>query len=135
MAATVPQPPKPANTVSTAEIDNVPASQPAHTVLQWWRNVQLNDPQSALPLYASEPTLPDLAGQFNYIGAELAGKVEVTSVKISGTSATVEVGWTPVDGSPTKETLELEKLNGKWKLSGVVFIDELVKEKQEEEVG
>ncbi len=133
--AGIPQPPKAADTVSTAQIDEYPAGQPTHTVLQWWRYIQLNDPKNALPLYASEPSLPDLAGQFNYVAEDLAGQVEVTSSKITGTSAKVEVEWTPPDGSPTKETLELEKLNGEWKLIEVLFVDEIVKEKQEEEAG
>jgi hypothetical protein len=119
--------------ISQSEIDKYKPGEPAHTVLAWWRLVQVNDPETAQPLYVEEPSLPDLAGQFNYVSADLAGKVKVVSTDESGGTATVKVRWDRADGGPVDETLELEEVGPNWKLLATRFVDEIVQEKQEAE--
>jgi len=126
-------PPAPAETVSLADISEEKPGGPEQTVLRWWRYVQLNDPKAAQALYATEPTLPNLAGQFNVVTSHLHGKVTVVSTKERGNDATVTVSWRKDDGSKTSEIVELEELNGEWKISGAGFLDELAEEFPAEE--
>jgi ketosteroid isomerase-like protein len=119
--------------VSEAEINRYKSGTAQHTALEWWQAVQLNEPEAALPLYAEAPTLPNLAGQFNYVVGRLAGSVKVTSVKAKGDEAVVTVSWHKPGAPPRRVTIGMERKGGEWKIATVRFLDELVAQLQKAE--
>ncbi|HEX5984267.1 MAG TPA: hypothetical protein VFY69_08680 [Solirubrobacterales bacterium] len=121
------------NTIPSRQIESIPSRGPQRTVLEWWRAVQLNDPDEAIDLYLEPPRMPDLAGQFNYVAGELDGTVAVAAVKRQGSQAEVRVRWRRPDGTRTTETLQLQDDDGAWKLLGARFLDEIVARMQREE--
>jgi hypothetical protein len=121
--------------VPEEQIDKAASQTPQHTVLQWWHDVQVNDPGAARSLYAVAPTLPNLAGQFNLVAGKLDGKVSIVSAKPKDGRTLVRVRWQP-EGEPTREvTLRLSKEGGTWKLLDTRFLDEMVAELQSSEAG
>ncbi len=120
-------------TTSTGSAEKYPEGSPQHTVLAWWSAVQANDPEAAIPLYVEPPTLPDLAGQFNYVEGQLAGTVKVTSAKKKGTVTTVGLLWTKPGGETAREAIETEEVGGESKILNTLFLDEIVKELQAKE--
>lgn len=117
--------------VSEAQISRSSRGSPERTVLEWWRDVQVNDPEHAVRLYADPPTLPNLAGQFNFVAGRLAGSVEIVSVESEGNRAVVRVRWSRPRGEVRRVRLRLERDGGAWKLSDARFLDEMVAELQE----
>ncbi len=126
---------EPAVTVAVSQIGAEPAGTPQRTVLHWWRDVQLNDPEHARGLYLAPPALPSLAGQFNFVAGELAGSVEVVAVERRGERAVVRVRWEPAPGQERRATLRLGEDGGGWKLLDARFLDQLVADKQRAEAG
>jgi hypothetical protein len=121
--------------VSKSQISTYPAGSAERTVLGWWRDVQLNDPEPARQYYAEPPTLPDLAGQFNYVQGQLAGKVKVSSVEEKKGKALVRVEWSQPEGATQEVTLRLSKKGSGWVLLDTRFLDEIVAKLQREEAG
>ena len=121
--------------VTDQQVAAAPAGTPQRSVLEWWRDVQVNDPEHARGLYASPPTLPNLAGQFNFVEDRLDGGVEVVAVKRNGPRRVVTVGWTPPDKAERRVALRLVRETGTWKLLDTRFVDELVVRLQQRESG
>lgn len=121
------------NTITSEQIESFSPREPQRAVLEWWRAVQLNDPDEAVDLYLEPPRFPDLAGQFNYVAGELDGTVAVVAVKRRGARAEVKVRWRQPDGTRTVETLRLEDADGAWKLLDARFLDEIVFRMQQKE--
>lgn len=116
--------------VSEAEIGQYKEGTAQHTALEWWRTVQLNEPEVALPLYAEPPTLPNLAGQFNYVVGQLAGSVKVASLKTQGNEATATMVWDKPGSPPRHVAIEMEEKGGEWKIATVRFLDQIVQKLQ-----
>lgn len=108
------------------------ASTPRQAVLGWWRYVRAKDPQSARAFYADPPALPDLAGQFNFLGERLGGEIEVLSSAGKRGITRVRALWSPPSGKPRKVTLRLREEGGTWKLLDARFLDEMVARLQRE---
>lgn len=117
--------------VSEAEIDRYKAGTAQRTGLEWWRAVQLNEPEFARSLYAEPPALPDLAGQFNFVTGQLAGTVKVASVKPRGNQAVVAIDWDKPGVPPRQVTLRMERQDGEWKIVSTLFLDLIVQEMQQ----
>lgn len=124
-----------AATLSQQEVAAAKVGTPERAVLEWWRDVQINDPEQALAFYAEPPALPDLAGQFNLVSPHLGGSVEVVSVDEEGDPALAKVRWTKPNGDARVVTLRLEQSGGAWKLVDTRFVDELVVELQAADAG
>jgi hypothetical protein len=116
--------------VSEAEIKQYEVGTPQHTALEWWRTVQLNEPELARTLYAEPPTLPNLAGQFNFVIGQLAGSVKIASVKPKGKQSIVAIDWDRPEAPPRQVTLRMERTHGEWKIASTLFLDLLVQELQ-----
>ena len=116
--------------VSEKQIAGAPVGSPERAVLEWWRDVQVNDPEHARGLYAEPPTLPNLAGQFNLVAGHLEGNIEVVAVTEEGDRAVAKVRWSRSDGAERNVTLRLQELDGGWGLLGARFLDEMVVELQ-----
>jgi hypothetical protein len=112
--------------IAEARIETAPAGTPQRTVLEWWRDVQVNDPEHARALYLEQPTLADLAGQFNLAAGRLDGSVEVVSVKRQGDRALVHADWRPETGKARRVTLSLGRDGGAWKLLDPRFLNVIV---------
>lgn len=121
--------------ISAVQVDRAAPGTPERTVLEWWRDVQRNDPEHARGLYAMPPTLPNLAGQFNLVAETLAGSVAVIASERKGGLMVVRVRWVPVGEKTRRVTLRLAEDAGKWKLLDTRFLDELVVELQQDEGG
>jgi hypothetical protein len=119
--------------VSEAAIDRYKEGTAQHTALEWWRTVQLNEPELARTLYAEPPSLPNLAGQFNYVVGQLDGSVKVASVKTKGNQAVVAINWKKLGAAPRKVTLQMERKNGEWKIASTLFLDLIVQKLQRAE--
>ena len=119
--------------VSAAEIDRYKEGTAQHTALEWWRTVQLNEPELARTLYAEPPSLPNLAGQFNYVVGQLDGSVKVASVKTKGNQAVVALKWKKPGAAPREVTLQMERKNGEWKIASTLFLDLIVQKLQRAE--
>jgi hypothetical protein len=120
--------------VTQAQIDEAKAGSPEKTVLEWWGDIQANDPEAALPLYLEPPSLPDLAGQFNLVSKKLAGKVKiVVSAEQEDGSSIVKARWTKPSGKTELVELRLGKDGETWKIVEDRFVNELVEQIQEEE--
>jgi hypothetical protein len=119
--------------VSEAEIDRYKEGTAQHTALEWWRTVQLNEPELARTLYAEPPSLPNLAGQFNYVIGQLDGSVKVASVKTKGNQAVVAINWKKPGTAPREVTLQMEHKNGEWKIASTLFLDLIVQKLQRAE--
>lgn len=128
-----PAPPK--ADVTLVQIKQSPREAPERTVLEWWRDVQINDPEHARQLYLEPPALPDLAGQFNFVGNRLDGSVEVLSTEEAEGQARVRVRWETPQGNDRRVVLRLEEGDGSWKLLDARFLDEMVAELQQDESG
>ena len=116
--------------VSEKQISGTEPGTAERTVLDWWRQVQLNDPEQALDLYLQPPALPDLAGQFNLVSPHLRGSVGVLTVE-EGDPAVARVRWKQPNGDVRVVTLRLEQDGGgAWKLVDSRFLDEMVVELQ-----
>lgn len=121
---------QPPGTVSEKQISATEPGSAERTVLEWWRQVQLNDPEQALGLYLQPPALPDLAGQFNLVSPHLRGSVGVLTVE-EGDPAVAKVRWKQRNGEVRVVTLRLkEDSGGAWKLVDSRFLDEMVVELQ-----
>lgn len=116
--------------VSEAEIQQYKAGTAEHTALAWWRAVQVNDPELARTLYAEPPTLPDLAGQFNFVTGQLAGTVKIAAVKPKGNQAVVAIDWDKPGAPPRQVSLLMERKNGEWKIASTMFLDLIVQQMQ-----
>lgn len=123
------------STASEAQAEPVRAVGPGAVVLRWWRQVQVNDPAAARRLYAEEPALADLAGQFNYVAGQLDGSVAIAAVDRRGDAAAVRVRWSSQDGDVRTEALGLERVGGEWKLADVSFLDLIVQQLRKAEAG
>jgi hypothetical protein len=121
--------------VSEKQIAKVRAGTPQRTVLEWWRDVQHNDPEHARNLYATPPPLPDLAGQFNFVAGWLDGSVEIVAAKRKGEQTVVTARWVADRGEPRQVTLRLAEDGGEWKLLHARFLDAMVAERQSAEAG
>jgi hypothetical protein len=121
--------------VSEAEIDRYKEGTAQHTALEWWRTVQLNEPELARTLYAEPPSLPNLAGQFNFVIGQLDGSVKVASVKTKGNQAIVAISWKRPGAAPHQATLQMERKNGEWKIASTLFLDLIVQKLQRAEAG
>lgn len=119
--------------VTVAQIEKYPAGSPEATVLEWWRDLQLNDPESASDLYLEPPSLANLAGQFNYVAGDFDGKVTVLSRKEAEGAALVRVRWSPAPGEVKRVTLRLAPDGDVWKLADARFVDQEVSRLQREE--
>ncbi len=119
--------------VSEAEIDRYEEGTAQHTALEWWRTVQLNEPELARTLYAEPPSLPNIAGQFNYVVGQLDGSVKVASVKTKGNQAVVAINWKKPGAAPREVTLQMERKNGEWKIATTLFLDLIVQKLQRAE--
>ncbi len=119
--------------VSEAEIDRYKEGTAQHTALEWWRTVQLNEAELARTLYAEPPSLPNLAGQFNYVVGQLDGSVKVASVKTKGNQAVVAINWKKPGAAPREVTLQMERKNGEWKIATTLFLDLIVQKLQRAE--
>lgn len=126
---------QPGQTVSEAQISRAAPASPERTVLAWWRDVQLNDPEDARDLYLTPPTLPNLAGQFNFVAGELAGTVKVVSTERRDKGVVARVKWKRPDGGTELVTLRLREEGGEWKLLDTRFLDEMVTQMQKAEDG
>jgi hypothetical protein len=118
------------STVSETEIQRYSAGTPQHTALEWWRAVQVNDPQLARDLYAEPPTLPNLAGQFNFVAGQLAGTAKVVSVQPKGKKAVVAIAWHKPGAPPHQVTVGMERKGGQWKIAETLFLDLMVQQMQ-----
>jgi hypothetical protein len=121
--------------VSEAEIDRYKDGTAEHTALEWWRAVQLNEPEAARVLYVEPPTLPNIAGQFNFVTGQLAGTVKITSVKTDGNEATVALKWDKPGAPPRKVALQMERKGGEWKIASTLFLDLIVQKLQRAAAG
>lgn len=121
--------------VSEAQIRRAPKNGPERTVLEWWRDVQVNDPEHARRLYVEPPRLPDLAGQFNFVGDRMDGSVKVISSEEAGRQARVGVRWETPQGRDRRIVLRLGNENGSWKLLDARFLDEMVAQLQRDDSG
>lgn len=121
--------------VVPAQVESAPAGTPQRTVLEWWRYVQVNDPEQARRLYLAPPTLPNLAGQFNFVAGRLDGTVRIASVEQRGDRASVHVRWRPENGKARRVTLRLGDDGAAWKLLDTRFLDAMVAELQRAEAG
>ncbi len=119
--------------VSNAQVQRYEAGSPQRTTLEWWRAVQLNDPELARMLYTDPPTLPNLAGQFNFVAGQLDGTVKIASVKKNGKQAAVAIGWKKPKAPPRRVTIQVEREDGSWKIAPVRFLELLVQQMQKEE--
>ncbi len=121
---------QPPGTVSEKQISGTEPGSAERAVLEWWRQVQLNDPEQALRLYLQPPALPDLAGQFNLVSPHLRGSVGVLTVE-EGDPAVAKVRWKQQNGDLRVVTLRLKQDGGgAWKLVDSRFLDEIVVELQ-----
>lgn len=102
------------------------AETPRQAVLVWWDHVQANDPESARGFYLDPPALPDLAGQFNYLGSAIEGRMKVLSVGRKHGTTRVRATWAPPGGKPRRVTLRLRREAGDWKLLDARFLDAMV---------
>jgi hypothetical protein len=116
--------------VSEAEIQRYKTGAAEHTALEWWRTVQLNEPELARTLYVEPPSLPNLAGQFNFVTGQLAGSVKIVSVKPKGDQAVVTIDWDKPGAPPRQVTLRMERKNGEWKIVSTLFLDQIVQQMQ-----
>jgi hypothetical protein len=121
--------------VSPIEIEQYEEGTAQHTALEWWRAVQLNEPELARNLYAEPPSLPNLAGQFNYVAGQLDGSVKIASVKTKGNQAVVAIEWKKPGAAPREVTLQMERKNGEWKIASTLFLDLIVQKLQSAETG
>jgi hypothetical protein len=119
--------------VSEAEIERYKSGTPQHTALEWWRAVQLNEPELARTLYAEPPTLPNLAGQFNYVTGQLGGTVKIASVKQKGKQTIVAINWHKPGAPPRQVALQMESKNGEAKIASTLFLDLIVQKLQRAE--
>ncbi len=122
--------PRASLTVTKAQIAAASPGTAERTVLEWWRDVQINDPEHARDLYIEPPTLPNLAGQFNFVAGLLKGSIEVVSATQEGNRAVAEVRWTRPGGAERDVTLRLEEVDGEWALLDTRFLDEMVEDLQ-----
>lgn len=127
--------PNHAPVVSEAEVERYKEGTTQHTALAWWRTVQTNEPELARTLYAEPPTLPNLAGQFNFVAGQLAGTAKIVSVKRKGKNAVVTVAWDKPGAVPRRVMIGMERVYGEWKIATVSFLDRLVEQKQNAETG
>jgi hypothetical protein len=116
--------------VSEKQISAAKPGSAERTVLEWWREVQANDPEQALALYLNPPALPDLAGQFNLVSPHLLGAVKVVSVDAESDPAVAKVRWKQPNGDVRVVSLRLKQDGGAWKLVDTRFLDEMVVELQ-----
>jgi hypothetical protein len=119
--------------VTVAQIEKYPAGSPEAAVLEWWRDLQLNDPESARALYLEPPSLANLAGQFNYVAGDFDGKVAILSRDEENGTALVRVRWSPAPGEAKRVTLRLGPDGDVWKLTDARFVDREVARLQREE--
>lgn len=126
------QRPRPA-AITLAQVRRAPAGTPRRTVLEWWRDVQLNEPARARSLYVDPPTYPDLAGQFNFVAGWLDGSVRIAETQMEGDVAVLSVRWRRPDGEARTVTMRLEEEGGRWKLLDARFLDEMVAARQRAE--
>jgi hypothetical protein len=124
--ANAPKQAKPKADVTPAQVERSDPGSPERVVLEWWRDIQLNDPEHAQRLYLEPPRLADLAGQFNVVAGRLAGAAEVVSSQEEDGAAAVEVRWSRPAEGPRVVSLQLEERGGKWKLLGPRFVNEMV---------
>lgn len=111
----------------TADSATVPAAEtPRQAVLAWWDYVQANEPESARGFFLDPPALPDLAGQFNFLGSAIEGEMKVPSVGRKNGTTRVRATWTPPGDKPRRVTLRLRREGGEWKLLDARFLDEMV---------
>jgi hypothetical protein len=120
----------PSDAISEAEIERYETGAPQQVALQWWRAVQLNEAELARTLYAEPPSLPDLAGQFNFVAGQLVGPVEIASVKRKGDQAIVAIDWDKPGAPPRQVTLQMEHRHGEWKIVSTLFLDLIVQRLQ-----
>jgi hypothetical protein len=122
--------------VTTTQVGEAEPGSPEQTVLEWWMDVQINDPEAARDLYLEPPALPDLAGQFNVIEGKLDGTVKIVdTAEGEGGTASVKAGWTMPSGKTKVVELGLEEDGGEWKLSSIPFVNEMVEQLLEAEEG
>lgn len=119
--------------VTLVQIRQSPQGEPERTVLEWWRDAQINDPEHARQLYLEPPDLPDLAGQFNFVGERLDGSVKVLSSEEEEGKALVRVRWATPQGEDRQVVLRLGEEDGSWKLLDARFLDEMVAQLQQDD--
>ena len=119
-----------ATTISAGEVAAAKPGTPERSILEWWREVQANDPEEAVNLYVKPPALADLAGQFNLVSPHMGGAIEIVSVDEEGSPAVAKVRWKQPNGETRVVTLRLEQSGGAWKLVDTRFLDEMVVELQ-----
>jgi hypothetical protein len=119
--------------LSVADVEAEKLGTPQYTALQWWQAVQFNKPELALPLYAKEPPLPDLAGQFNVLDGALAGRPQIVRVKRKGSRTVLVIEWTEREQKPhsTKVQLRLVRVGDRWKLADNRLLNVLLQQREE----
>lgn len=121
--------------VTLVQIRQSPQEAPERTVLEWWRDAQINDPEHARQLYVEPPPLPDLAGQFNFVGNRLDGSMKVLSSEEAEGMARVRLRWETPQGKDREVELRLGEEDGSWKLLDARFLDEMVAQVQQDDSG
>lgn len=119
--------------LSVADLDTERLGTPPYTALLWWQAVQFNKPELAQPLYAKEPSLPDLAGQFNVLDGALTGLPKVEEVRRKGSRAVLVINWTKRVQKPhtAKVQLRMVRVGNKWKLADNRLLNVLLQQREE----
>ncbi len=123
--------------VSIEEIEAEKPGTPEYAALQWWQAVQFNKPELAVGLYAKEPPLPDLAGQFNVVGGALAGVPKIEKVKRDGGRTVLVIDWTKRKQKPhsTKVQLRMVRVGNQWKLADNRLLNILLQQREKSSQG
>jgi hypothetical protein len=119
--------------VSVADIEAEKPGTPQYAALQWWQAVQFNKPELAQPLYAKEPSLPDLAGQFNVLEGVLDGVPKIEQLKGRGSRTVLVIDWTKREQRPhsTKVQLRMVRVGDRWKLADNRLLNVLLQQREE----
>lgn len=119
--------------VSVTDIEAEKLGTPQYAALQWWQAVQFNKPELALTLYAQEPPLPDLAGQFNVLEGMLDGVPKVEAVRRKRSRAVLVIDWTEREQRPhsTKVQLRMVRVGDQWKLADNRLLNVLLQQREE----
>jgi hypothetical protein len=122
---------------TVAETGQEKPGSPQYAALRWWQAVQLDKPARALTLYAKQPSLPDLAGQFNVLGDALDGVPKIEQVKHEGSRTVLVIDWTKRKQRPhsIKVQLRMVRSGGEWKLADNRLLNVLLQQREEQSQG
>lgn len=113
--------------MSDRAIDALQPSDPARTVLEWYRALQFKDVRGALPFYvgSNRPTRETLSFQLATLGS-VGGNPTITAVDESGDQATAFIEIPRGGVQPTLGSINLEKRGIGWQVSNNDLIQQLV---------